>query len=98
MGFDIVDYEPEYGPMRPRFCIEGPEAHDWMFSLEEGSITLVSGCNLCDHGLFEEWESEEFEMAPIPVRLSVELEGQGDMSYTWVEIMSHRPEVTNATS
>lgn len=79
--------EPDmFGPPKPPACVAGPESHAWQFSLEEGQVTLTSGCNLCDDGLSDYIEPEDWEMEPIPVRLECHVEGpdyHGDTTVWW---------------
>ncbi len=83
-----LDYGPDYGPPKPRFCIDGPSLHRWELSIEEGEVTLGTDCRLCTDGLFAQFTSEEFEMHDtLYVSLAIHIENEGsDMAYPWVEI------------
>ena len=84
--------EPAFGPPKPRFCLDGPETHDWMLSIEEGGPVLTSDCQLCTDGVPEEWDqANEIEMAPIPVRLTIEVERSVDDEWSWLSLEAWKP-------
>lgn len=85
---DPFDFPPEpYGPRCP-----GPGTHDtWELAIEEGQVTLTSGCKECEEGLGNYTNPEEYAMDAIPIELVCHVEDQGDDHYVWWEMIPKTP-------
>lgn len=83
---EFTPEEPTYGPPHPGACVDGMISHIWTLTIEEGRVSLVSGCKLCDFGM-DEYVPLEMWSGEFPVKIDFitqhEYSGEAD---TYMEI------------
>ncbi len=65
---DDPRFAPEYGPPCPGLhLLKDTHQNEWKLVIEEGQITLTSGCQDCDRVVWDPVGGEDLEMS-IPIK------------------------------
>jgi hypothetical protein len=80
MDLPNFDDRPVLGPPCP-----GPNIHAWSLAIEEGQMSLYSGCEECEEGILGPMGGEDVGMGPIKGRLECHVERYygGDVDVWW---------------